>query len=175
MIVWITTVGWSAFAVINPLWAYCKKYKDFPNKIILIHTPNNKIDENLDICKRYIKEILETYNGAKFNKNQIIEEKIENDSFKLYANVLKEIILKEISQKPKKIILDTTPGRKYMSALNVIYALKIKDIPIQALYLYLYENIYQNIPYPLTPIIKNDLFDIMKFSFKFEENNKNER
>ena len=28
MITWITTVGWSPFAVINPVWVYCKEFKE---------------------------------------------------------------------------------------------------------------------------------------------------
>ncbi|MHA1755978.1 MAG: hypothetical protein ACTSVV_04350 [Promethearchaeota archaeon] len=169
MIIWITTVGWSPFAVINPLWAYCKNYKEIPDKIILIHTPYEKIKENLNICKRYISEILKTYNEKGLNEIFIIEEEIENDSLELYANMLKKIIHREIYQKPKKIILDITPGRKYMSAINLIFASRIENLVIQAFYLYLYENFYQNIPYPLTPIIKNNLIDIMEFKLDFED------
>ena len=65
MIIWITTVGWSPFAVINPIWAYCKENDECPNKIILIYTPFKKIKFNLDICQRYISEILKANNGKK--------------------------------------------------------------------------------------------------------------
>jgi len=169
LIIWITTVGWSPFAVINPFWAYCKSYKEILNKIILIHTPYEKIKENLNICKRYINEILKTYSEKGLNEIFIIEEEIEDDSLELYANMLKRIIHREIHQKPKKIILDITPGRKYMSAINLIFASRIENMVIQVFYLYLHENIYQNIPYPLTPIIKNNLIDVMEFNLDFED------
>jgi predicted transcriptional regulator len=162
MIIWITTVGWSPFAVINPIWAYCKENDECPNKIILIFTPFKKIKFNLDICQRYISEILKAYNGKKLNKDSIIIEEIENDNIEIYADRLNKIIERERNLKIDKIILDMTPGRKYMSAINVYYGYNLKDTPIQVFYLHLEESKYQDVPYPLTPIIKNELMDILE-------------
>ena len=49
IITWITTIGWSSFAVINPIWAYCKENEEYPDKIIIIHTPHEQIKNNLHI------------------------------------------------------------------------------------------------------------------------------
>ena len=38
MIIWITTVGWSHFTVINPIWAYCKENDECLDKVILMYT-----------------------------------------------------------------------------------------------------------------------------------------
>lgn len=162
MIIWITTVGWSPFAVINPIWAYCKENDECPNKIILIYTPFERIKHSLSICRRYISEILKTYNGKYLKEDSIIIEEIENDSIEIYADKLNKIIEREKNMKPDKIILDMTPGRKYMSAINVYYGYNLKDTPIQVFYLHLEESKYQDVPYPLTPVIQNELTDILE-------------
>lgn len=162
MITWITTIGWSSFAVINPIWAYCKENEEYPDKIIIIHTPHEQIKNNLQICKRYITEILKSYNGKNFNKDSIIDEEIENDNIELYADKLSKVIEREKNLKSNKIVLDMTPGRKYMSAINVYYGYNLSETPIQVYYLHLEESKYQDIPYPLCPIIKNELVDILE-------------
>ncbi len=162
MITWITTVGWSHLAVINPIWAYCKENDKCPNKIILIYTPFERIKKNLTICQRYISEILKAYSGKKLNEDSIIIEEIENDNIEIYADRLNKIIEREKNLKIDKLILDITPGRKYMSAINVYYGYNLKDTPIQVFYLHLEESKYQDVPYPLTPIIKNELIDILE-------------
>ncbi len=162
MIIWITTVGWSPFAVINPIWAYCKENDECPNKIILIYTPFERIKHSLNICRRYISEILKTYNGKYLKEDSIIIEEIENDNIEIYADKLNKIIEREKNRKPDKIILDMTPGRKYMSAINVYYGYNLKDTPIQVFYLHLEESKYQDVPYPLTPVIQNELTDILE-------------
>ena len=162
MIIWITTVGWSPFAVINPIWAYCKENDECPNKIILIYTAFERIKHSLNICRRYISEILKTYNREYLKEDSIIIEEIENDSIEIYADKLNKIIEREKNRKPDKIILDMTPGRKYMSAINVYYGYNLKDIPIQVFYLHLEESRYQDVPYPLTPVIQNELTDILE-------------
>ena len=162
MITWITTVGWSPFAVINPIWAYCKENDECPNKIILIYTPYDKIKNSVLVCKRYIIEILKSYNGKNLSKESIIQEEIENDNIEIYADKLNKVIEREKKFKPEKIILDMTPGRKYMSAINVYYGYSLSETPIQVYYLHLEESKYQDVPYPLSPIIKNELIDILE-------------
>lgn len=161
MISWITTVGWSPFAVINPFWAHCKESKDIPTRIHLIHTKNLQFKKNLEICKSYINEILRVYLGNNYGEIVIKEHEIESDQIVIYADNLRNIINEEISLKPKKIILDMTPGRKYMSAINMYYGLSNTDMPIKVYYLHLEESKYNDLPYPLTPIIKNELIDII--------------
>lgn len=169
MTTWISTVGWSPFAVINPIWAYCKEYEDSLNKIILLYTPYERIIKNLEICKKYIIEILKAYNDKNLNDNSIIEEEIKNDSIEIYADKLSRIIKREKKLKPNKIILDMTPGRKYMSAINVYYGYNLAEIPIQVFYLHLEEIKYQDVPYPLNPIIKNELIDILESTEVFSK------
>ena len=170
MITWITTVGWSPFAVINPVWAYCKEFKECPSKFILIYTKNERIKNNLTLVKSYLKEIAWGYSNEKFLDKNIIIHQIDDEDIQNYANTLKKLISTEMDANPKKIILDMTPGRKYMSAINVYYGLQRTKIPIQVFYLHLEESRYQDVPYPLTPIIKNELVDIIDSTEIFTKN-----
>ncbi|MEJ2294145.1 MAG: hypothetical protein P8Y23_05195 [Candidatus Lokiarchaeota archaeon] len=162
MTTWISTVGWSPFAVINPLWAYCKEYEDIPDKVILIYTADKIIKSNLDICKRNILEILKVYKGDIFNEKQIITEKIENDKLEVYADKLSDVLKNEENLNTNKVLLDMTPGRKYMSVLNVYYGFNQTTLPIRVFYLHLEKSEYQNVPYPLIPIVKSELIDILE-------------
>jgi len=169
MTTWITTVGWSPFAVINPIWAYCKEYIDLPEKVILIHTQNRQIEINLDLVRRYVFEIMRVYSKLSFKKENIVVKTIQSEDVQTYADNLRAVITSEIKNKPKKIILDMTPGRKYMSAINVYYGLKDTTVPIQVFYLHLEESKYQDVPYPLTPITKNALIDIVESTEVFTD------
>ncbi len=170
MITWITTIGWSPFAVINPVWAYCKEYDDCPSKFILIHTGYEKIKKNLEIVKSYLKEIARGYSKKRIQDVSTIIYPLYSEDIQNYATNLKRIIIEEVKNNPKKIVLDMTPGRKYMSAINIYYGLQSFDTPIQVFYLHLEESRYQNIPYPLTPIIKNELIDVIDSTEIFTKN-----
>lgn len=105
---------------------------------------------------------MKSYNGKNLSKESIIQEEIENDNIEIYADKLNKVIEREKKFKPEKIVLDMTPGRKYMSAINVYYGYSLSEIPIQVYYLHLEESKYQDVPYPLSPIIKNKLIDILE-------------
>ena len=162
MITWITTVGWSPFAVINPIWAYCKENEKTPDKIFLLHTENMKVLKNVETCKKYLNEILREYSHNNFKEENLINYQIKNETYEIYSIAMKKLIERELKDEKAKIIIDMTPGRKYMSAINMFYGLKSLNNSIQVLYLYLEEAKYQKVPYPLTPIIKNELIDIIE-------------
>ncbi|MGV9206428.1 MAG: hypothetical protein ACOC44_20670, partial [Promethearchaeia archaeon] len=118
----------------------------------------------------YLTEIARRYSDKKFLKNNISTHLLANEDIQHYADNLKRIIEQEKLQDTKKIILDMTPGRKYMSAINVFYGLQNFDIPIQVFYLHLEESRYQDIAFPLTPIIKTELVDIIGSTEIFTQN-----
>ena len=162
MIIWITTVGWSPFAVINPIWAYCKENEKTPDKLFLLHTENMKVLRNLGICEKYLNEILREYSNNNFKEDNLIRYQIKNETYEIYSLAMKKIIERELIDENAKIIIDMTPGRKYMSAINMFFGLKALNNTVQVLYLYLEEAKYQKVPYPLTPVIKNELIDIIE-------------
>lgn len=169
MIIWITTVGWSPFAVINPIWAYCKENEKTPDKFYLLHTENMRVLKNLETCKKYLNEILREYSNNNFKEENLINYQIENETYELYSITMKKIIERALKDENAKLIIDMTPGRKYMSAINMFYGLKSIDNSVQVLYLYLEEARYQKVPYPLTPIIKNELIDIIESAEVFSK------
>ncbi len=168
---WITTVGWSSYAVINPIWAYCKENekenKKNPDKIILLFSKeNHQIKKNVEKCKNTIFKILKNYSDPQFKLENIIECPFEKEDIDVYAEKLLDVIKKEIGLNADKIILDMTPGRKYMSALNMIYGNSDfkSEVIIYVLYFYLEDNKYINVPYPMIPTIKNYSIDIFDYS-----------
>ena len=89
MIIWITTVGWSPFAVINPIWAYCKENEKTPDKLFLLHTENMKVLKNVETCKKYLNEILREYSNNNFKEENLIKYQIENESYEIYSIAMK--------------------------------------------------------------------------------------
>ncbi|MFX1258924.1 MAG: hypothetical protein ACFFAN_13785 [Promethearchaeota archaeon] len=171
ILVWISTVGWSTYAVINPLWAYCKYKREFPQKVILIHTDHKKIKENVEFCRNKINKILKIYSDD-IDFEPIIEDYlIESEHVDVFSNHLEKIIdnignkdFKQEAEISKFIILDMTPGRKYMSAkiMNIGDKKSSKNIPIQVYYLHLEDMNYLNYPYSMIPAINHDLIDILE-------------
>jgi len=162
---WISTVGLSPYAVINPFWAYCRNFDLYPNKVTLIHTTHQKIEKNYKLCKNGIKEILLVYSTEKFN---IEEYPIKSEDIHIYSEKLKDLIEKEgkLLEDNDYLILDMTPGRKYMSSMNLIYGMADFQVPIQVLYLHLYDDKFLNFPYQKIPIFKNRLIDIFSYASK---------
>ena len=115
----------------------------------------------MEYCARFIFEILKVYTKGKFENENLIHYPLENEYLETYAEGLKQLIEKEKKKNPEKILLDMTPGRKYMSATNIYYGLNEEQIPIQILYLHRQNFIYQNVPYPLTPINTIELIDMI--------------
>ncbi|MHA1284117.1 MAG: hypothetical protein ACTSVV_06280 [Promethearchaeota archaeon] len=160
MRIWITTVGWSHFAVINTLWAACfmEKEKFIPDKIILLNNGNQNevIRNNVKIVEEWLKKILHEY-----GKDKIEIEKIninENDIRK-YHDILKDLIEK---YKDSEIAIDMTPGRKYMSSIAMGLALASKKVVNKLYYLHLEAQKYQDRPFIKIPLPFQNLINILK-------------
>ncbi len=175
ILTWITTVGWSPYAVINPIWAYCKDKKEVPDKVIMLHTDSDRIKKNSKLCEKVINKILKEYSGADNFKPEIETHTLKSEDIELYTEKLKHVIEKTIDEQNSKgteesnlIILDMTPGRKYMSAkvMNFGELLNTKENPIQVFYLSLAEMKYSNNSYPTIPIIKHGLYNILEDNFR---------
>ncbi len=118
MKIWITTVGWSPFAVFNTLWFAIVRDSYIPDKIYLIW--NSKVENNKEIIKKYLNALNESYG---FNL-KVVEYKIEREeNFKEFIKGLSDIILKE-KKYNNEIAIDITPGRKFMSAFSMFAGLE---------------------------------------------------
>ncbi|MBN1800385.1 MAG: hypothetical protein JW891_02710 [Candidatus Lokiarchaeota archaeon] len=165
MITWITTVGWSPFAVINPIWAYCKDKGRFPSRIKLLHTSHIKILENLDICKKNIFKILKSYSNDRNFQPQIDSCPVKSEDIEIYTEALKDVVNSVIKLGDSElIILDMTPGRKYMSAKVMHVGEQVNSIenPVQVFYLALEDLTYMNSTYPTIPLFTQGLNNILE-------------
>ncbi|MEE9378978.1 MAG: CRISPR-associated ring nuclease [Candidatus Lokiarchaeia archaeon] len=157
MRVWISTVGWSAFAVINPLWAACCSEGDkqfIPEKVILLNNAfsNKIVEKNIEIVKDWINRILTEY-GVEEPIIELIDA--DEDNMNKFTDIFKKVMEK---YKNDIIAIDMTPGRKFMSsiAMNVAMLYKVNKL----FYLHLWGREYQNQPYIQIPATKQKLINI---------------
>lgn len=158
MRIWITTVGWSTFAVINPLWAACFYQYFIPEKVILLNNgeQDNTIKNNLEIVKTWQNRILIEYGIEK----PIIEAiAADEDDVAGFADMFKKIIKK---YKQHELAIDMTPGRKFMSSIAMSSAIKNKSFVKKLYYLHLWGIAYQNQPFIKIPFKNQKLIDILE-------------
>lgn len=152
MKVWITTVGKSPFAVVNPIWIACRRGEFIPEKVYLLW--NDAVADVKSIVRGLVETILKNY-GVPDPK--IVDDgsvKVAEDDFKRFRKVLLRICDDELKS-GKEVAIDMTPGRKFMSALAM--GLGFKRNPVKVYYLHLLDLSYQNKPLVLIP------FSIQKF------------
>ena len=162
MRVWITTVGWSYFAVINTLWAACfnEKEKFIPDKIILLNNgeQNERIRENVLIVEKWMKKILLEYGREDIEIDKI---NINENNIKEYHDILKNLIEK---YQDSEIAIDMAPGRKYMSSIAMGLALTNRKIVNKLYYLHLEIQGYQDSPFIKIPLPFQNLINILELS-----------
>ncbi|MCK4814282.1 hypothetical protein KA005_00815 [bacterium] len=150
---WITIIGSSPFALINTLWAACKIDGYVPDRVLFI--VNEQLGQApIDTAKRWVYEILKEY-GV---KEPIFEEISVNETDFID---LKETFKGNISafKTDGAVAVDMTPGRKYMSAITMHTGLEERADHVY--YLHLSDNKYQNKPFPLIPMYKQRLVDMV--------------
>lgn len=150
---WITVIGSSPFAVINTIWAACKIDGYVPDKVLFI--VNEQLGPGpVNTAKRWVREILKEY-GV---KEPIFEEiDVPETDF----SDLKAAFEGNISEfkMDGSVAVDMTPGRKYMSAIAMHTGLEIGADHVY--YLHLSDNRYQNKPFPLIPLHRQRLVDMV--------------
>ncbi len=164
---WITTVGWSSFTVINPLWAACNlpSNKQFiPDKVILFNNgyKNEFVKGNVKKVCDWIERILNEYDIS----NPIIDLiDADEDDMNKFADTFRITMenLKSIEEKNEeaKIAIDMTLGRKFMSAIAMNLA---KKFEVEKLYyLRLWGREFQNLPHMKIPMANQKLISIMEY------------
>lgn len=166
MKVWISTVGWSPFAVINPLWAACYfEWENFvPEKVVLLNNQNQdeKVKENYDIVKLWLTRILNEYSIS----DPVIESVDANENnMKEYAHTFQEVVEKHILD---EIAIDMTPGRKFMSGIAMWYASQPKSKIAKLYYLQLWGQKYKDLPFIKIPAVNQRLINIKEIMKKNE-------
>jgi len=151
---WITIVGQSPFAAINGLWDQVKKGIN-PKEIYVLRTEDEITIKNCEDFKKYVKVIISEYISR--DKPNIKEVPFDENDVEGFDRLLYKLIEKS----PLPVILDMTPGRKYMSAL--VMGKASMDKVIKLIYVHLFDNTYKDQPYPLIPKDKQRVYDFKKF------------
>jgi len=160
MRVWITTVGWSTFAVINPVWAACFNGDFIPEKVILLNNAykNKKIEGNLKIVVEWLERILRGYSV----KYPLIKPcDADEDDIMEFGQIF-EGILQE--HQTHEVAIDMTPGRKFMSGIAMALGFKeeYKSFVKHLYYLHLWSFDYQNYPFIEIPLKMQKLIDMLR-------------
>lgn len=153
---WISTIGYSPFAVINTLWAACSQDKEcyIPDKIFFLVNKNLKC-ENITRVHVWTAELLKAYGIS----DPVLENvEIEEDDFEGIEKTISSLI--EQSLKNGNVAIDITPGRKFMSTIAMYSG--IKKNAKHVYYLHLKEQKYEHEPFALIPMPFQKLFDLKK-------------
>jgi len=151
--VWITTVGTSVFAVVNPLWAACIHDGFAPERIHLLK--NTRVEHNVPEVRAWLTRILKCY-GV---EPEFVEHEGDEDDMSAFARLLRGVVE---SEKGNEIAIDMTPGRKFMSAYAMFAGLMFGVSKVY--YLHLYDLTYQNQAYVLIPFNHQKLVNVLDYA-----------
>ena len=128
---YITTVGTTPEAVFNPLWYLAEGHSWIPDEVYLLW--NDGVKDKLEAVKKLVRRLAEAYNreidviadeGLRFTEKNPVE-------FRKKAGEL----VRELVSDGYKVIVDITPGRKFMSSLLLGAAIAGKASEITYLHL----------------------------------------
>ncbi|GAB6134929.1 hypothetical protein [Thermococcus prieurii] len=149
---YITTVGTSVEAVINPLWYLAEVYSWLPNMVYLLW--NDDVREQLEKAKELITELSKTYGASvKVVAGENLRFNEENPTeFREKAGSL----IDSLKSKGYEVVVDITPGRKFMSALLLSAAMS--ENADEVTYLHLDDLSYTGRLLFDVPMVKQKLF-----------------
>ena len=172
-VVWITNVSTSIGAVVGGLWFYLLRGYQCPKKVYLLHT-GERIKENTNLAKKIIEWLNMTFCDGAFE----VELWETKDDYKTYNKDLGNILALN-AKNADALLLDFTPGRKYMAIsmfkylIDIQHAIsrktgvfkdaKFRDARILNLFLTKYDEFYEG-NYLLTD------FPIWAYDFLFSKN-----
>ncbi|MCX7925050.1 MAG: hypothetical protein N2554_04480 [Fimbriimonadales bacterium] len=140
---WITVVGWSPMAVINTLWQACE-HGVVPDRIVLLASPDEqRVQQSLRVVHRYLRAILRQYG---ISEPYIHHDPIDESDFLGFWDTLERVLDRE-SQLAERLVIDTTAGRKYMSAFAITQGWR-SDLPMEHVYYnHMIDQRYNNVPH----------------------------
>ena len=154
---WVTVVGWSPMAVVNSLWQACE-LGIVPQRVVLLVSPDEAaIQRSVGVVRQYINTMLPRFGVA----NPVVEQKpINEDDFLGFRKTL-AATLEEESQHAARVVVDTTPGRKYMSAFAIALGLQGGFRLERVYYNHMLEQRYNDVAHPLIPRHEQQLYDLL--------------
>ena len=154
--VWISIVGKSVFAVVNPLWACCREGY-VPDRIYLM-TDTTLLD-NFERARNIISAVVAEHGKSA----EIICRRFTETDFDGILSTLREIIRVE-KERGSEVAVDMTPGRKFMSAIMMSSGFGAEGRRADRIY-YLYledERRYGNRPWMRIPAPYQRLYEMKR-------------
>jgi len=161
MLVWFSTLGWKPFAVINTIWHFCASESRFPDKIYLIKNDVEKINKHVPTVKKWLGKLMESYASEKKLNIEILD--LRSDKIEDYAKLMKTALKLHIDRTGVEIIIDITPGKKYMSILLSNMAMQNKNRFQHVYYNDLFDERYMDTYFPLIPKEEYELVDMLDY------------
>lgn len=154
---WVTVVGWSPMAVVNTLWQACERGV-VPDRIVLLASPAEpRVQESVKTVQRYLQAILQQYGVA---QPDFCQEPIDESDFMGFWNTLERVLDRE-RELAERLVIDTTAGRKYMSAFAITQGWR-DDLPVEHVYYnHMIDQRYNDVPHPLIPRHEQRLYDLL--------------
>ncbi|MCI0486733.1 MAG: hypothetical protein L0229_09045 [Blastocatellia bacterium] len=156
---WVTVVGWSPMAVVNTLWQACER-GIIPHRVVLLASPSEaSVQRSINIIQRYLQATL-----PRFGVDEpVIEQKsINEDDFLGFHDTLAKVLAEEC-QRSDQVVVDTTPGRKYMSAFAIALGIQQSPKLERVYYNHMLDQRYNDVAHPLIPRHEQQLYDLMEF------------
>nr|MDO8080268.1 hypothetical protein [Candidatus Freyarchaeota archaeon] len=161
MRVWITTIGESRFAVINPVWAACVYGKEsfIPERVHLFK--NRRVEHNVAPVKEWITRILKPY-GIDAGKEDFFQvHDADEDDIDGFAVAFRGVVEAEAGV-GNEVAIDITPGRKFMSAYAMLVGKECKVRKIYYLHLYNISD-YRDKAFILIPLDQQNLINLLEY------------
>lgn len=153
---WVTVVGWSPMAVVNTIWAACEQGV-VPQRVVLLATPDEpSIERSVQTVERYLHALLPAFG---VENPAIVRHPIDEDNLLGFGRTLAHVLQTE-RKRAQNLVLDTTAGRKYMSAFGVAYGQRIELNLEKVYYNHLLSQRYADVPHPLIPRHEQRLYDL---------------
>ena len=155
---WVTVVGWSPMAVVNTIWWACERGV-VPQRVVLLASPQvAEVQRSLKTVARYLQAILPRFGVA---APEIVQEPINEDDFLGFQQTLAHV-LEEERQRAQHLVIDTTPGRKYMSAFAIAEGRRNELKLEKVFYNHMLDIRYSDVPHPLIPRHEQQIYDLIQ-------------
>jgi len=161
-VIWITVMGNSVAAVFNTMWSAVEhEGLAIRHLYCLLDDSHDRIVKNFEDLQEYVIKLATSYN---FSPPQIQAVPIEETDFQAIEKTIQSLLFDQDPTVP--VLLDMTPGRKYMSGIMMATGIQGKNtlaLPnIQRLYyLHLNDFGYKDKLFPLVPFTQQNLYDLL--------------
>jgi hypothetical protein len=141
---WVTTGSTHPEAVVNPLAAACTEWEYTPERIYVLGNPG--VDDQLDRIIDLAETIVEAYGGE---TPEI--ERTSLDSETAFQDIVTHFraAIEAAREEDGEVVVDITPGRKFMSAIAFQAGIKFEADRVAYLHVHsgkLFGRVYADLP-----------------------------